>query len=148
MVWGHIQQSEKLQGWKTISIFHGCMVWIEKSVTRVTDWHHEACRVMLNSDPEWQIFLSTPYTHDRYFFLHTFWLTKFDFQRRICNKVTLFPLRSFYSSLTKSTLQATTVQFFTSMFNLHKVTSYSDVTAEKPTSLDDVDTWLPIQPMH
>ena len=37
---------------KTISIFHGCMVWIEKSVTRVTDRHHEACRVMPNSDPE------------------------------------------------------------------------------------------------
>ena len=35
-----------------ISIFHGCMVWIEKSVTRVTDQHHEACRVMPNSDPE------------------------------------------------------------------------------------------------
>ena len=26
-----------------ISIFHGCMVWIEKSVTRVTDRHYEAC---------------------------------------------------------------------------------------------------------
>ena len=35
-----------------ISIFHVCMVWIEKSVTRVTDRHHEACRVMPNSDPE------------------------------------------------------------------------------------------------
>ena len=34
------------------SIFHGCMVWIEKSVTRVNDRHHEACRVMPNSDPE------------------------------------------------------------------------------------------------
>ena len=34
------------------SIFHGCMVWIEKSVTRVTGRHHEACRVMPNSDPE------------------------------------------------------------------------------------------------
>ena len=116
---------------KNINIYHGCMVWIEKSVTRVTDRHHEACRVMPNSDPEWQIFLSTPYTHDRYFFLHTFWLTKFDFQRRICNKVTLFPLKSFYSSLTKSTLQATAVRFFTSTFNLHKVTSFSDVTAVK-----------------
>ena len=41
-----------------ISIFHECMVWIEKSVTRVTDRHHEACRVMPNSDPECQIFLS------------------------------------------------------------------------------------------
>ena len=35
---------------KNISIFHGCMVWIEKSVTRFTDRHHEACRVMPNSD--------------------------------------------------------------------------------------------------
>ena len=35
-----------------ISFFHGCMGWIEKSVTRVTDRHHEACRVMPNSDPE------------------------------------------------------------------------------------------------
>ena len=26
---------------------HGCMVWIEISVTRVTDQHHEACRGML-----------------------------------------------------------------------------------------------------
>ena len=39
-----------------ISIFHGYMVWIEKPVTRVTDRHHEACRVMPNSDPEWQFF--------------------------------------------------------------------------------------------
>ena len=37
---------------KTISIFHGCMMWIGKSVTRVTDRHNEACRVMPNSDPE------------------------------------------------------------------------------------------------
>ena len=55
-----------------ISIFHGCMVWIEKSVTWVTVRLHEACLVMPNSDPEWRFFLSTPYTHDRYFFLHTF----------------------------------------------------------------------------
>ena len=26
-----------------ISISHGCMVWLEKSVTRVTGRHHEAC---------------------------------------------------------------------------------------------------------
>ena len=50
-----------------ISIFHGCMVWIEKSVTRVTDRHHEACRLMTNSDPELQIFLSTSYIHDNPF---------------------------------------------------------------------------------
>ena len=112
-----------------ISIFHGCVVWIEKSVTRVTDRHHEACRVMPNSDPERQIFLSTPYTHDRYFFLHTSRYTTFDFQRRTCYKVILFPLKSFYSSLKKSTLPATAVRFFTLTSNLHKVTS--DVTALK-----------------
>ena len=37
---------------RIINILHGYMVWIEKSVTRVTDRHHEACRVMPNSDPE------------------------------------------------------------------------------------------------
>ena len=116
---------------RIISIFHVCMVWIEKSFTRVTDRHHEACRVMPNSDPEWQIFLSTPYIHDRYFFLHTFWLTTFDFERRTCYKVILFPLKSFYSSLKKSRLPATAVRFFTLTSNFHKVTSFFDVTAVK-----------------
>ena len=37
---------------RNLNIYHGCMVWIEKSVTRVTDRHNEACRVMPNSDPE------------------------------------------------------------------------------------------------
>ena len=27
-------------GGRIISTFHGCMMWIEKSVTRVTDRHH------------------------------------------------------------------------------------------------------------
>ena len=46
------QEHPFLEMFETISIFHGCMVWIEKSVTRVNDRHHEACRVMPNSDPE------------------------------------------------------------------------------------------------
>ena len=29
-------------------IFHGCMVWIEKSVTRVTDRRHEAWLIRVN----------------------------------------------------------------------------------------------------
>ena len=40
------------QSYYIISIFHECMVRIEKSVTRVTDRHYEACRVVPNSDPE------------------------------------------------------------------------------------------------
>ena len=47
-----IQEKLKIYVVYIISIFHVCMVWIEKSVTRVTDRHHEACRVMPNSDPE------------------------------------------------------------------------------------------------
>ena len=33
--------------------------------------HHEACRVMPNSDPAGQFFLYTPINHGRFFFLHT-----------------------------------------------------------------------------
>ena len=46
-IWDNLKQT-----WHKISIFHRCVVWIEKSVTRVTDRHHEACRVVPNSDPE------------------------------------------------------------------------------------------------
>ena len=34
-----------------IRILHKCQVWIDKSVPRVTFWHHEARRVMPNYDP-------------------------------------------------------------------------------------------------
>ena len=63
----------KIQMWKTKryarkSIYHGCMVWIEKSVTR------DHCPASLGKPrdadqwPSWQIFLSTPYTHERYLY--------------------------------------------------------------------------------
>ena len=37
---------------------------------------------MPDSDPKGQIFLSTPYTHDRFFFLHTFqfWMLTFNYE--------------------------------------------------------------------
>ena len=35
-----------------IRIDHECEDWIERSVPRITDWHHEACCVMQNGDPE------------------------------------------------------------------------------------------------
>ena len=41
---------------QTIRICHGCGSRIEKSVQSTTDWHHEACRVMTNVDPEGRIF--------------------------------------------------------------------------------------------
>ena len=41
-----------------IRIYHECEGRIEKSVPRIAVWHHEACRVMTNGDPEGRIFLS------------------------------------------------------------------------------------------
>ena len=40
---------------KIIRIHHKCEGRIEKSVRRITGWHHEACRVMTNGDPEGRI---------------------------------------------------------------------------------------------
>ena len=39
-----------------ISIRHECEGGVEKSVLRITDWHHEACQVMTNGDHERRIF--------------------------------------------------------------------------------------------
>ena len=44
-----------------IRIYHEYEGEIEKSVPRITDWHHEACRVMTNGDCEGRIFLSHPH---------------------------------------------------------------------------------------
>ena len=54
-----------------ISIHHECEGGVEKSVPRITDWHHEACRVMTNSDCEERIFLSHPHPNNGFFFLLT-----------------------------------------------------------------------------
>ena len=52
-------------------ICHECEGGIEKSVPRITVWHHEACRVMTNGDLEGRIFLSYPHTNNGLFFLLT-----------------------------------------------------------------------------
>ena len=61
-----------------IRIYHECEDRIEKSVLRIAVWHHEACRVMTNGDPEGQIFLSYPHRNNGFFFLapHCFFLSK------------------------------------------------------------------------
>ena len=43
--------------------YYECEGRIEKSVPRIAVWHHEACRVMTNGDPEGRIFLSHPHTN-------------------------------------------------------------------------------------
>ena len=56
---------------KNIRIYHECEGRIEKSVSRIIVWHHEACRVMTNIDPEGRIFLSYSHPNNRFFFLLT-----------------------------------------------------------------------------
>ena len=57
---------------KHIRIYYECEGGIEKSVPRITDWHHEACRVMtLIGDREGRIFLSPHTTNNEFIFLIT-----------------------------------------------------------------------------
>ena len=37
---------------ENMRIYHECEGRIEKSILRIAVWHHEACRVMTNGDPE------------------------------------------------------------------------------------------------
>ena len=46
---------------------------IEKFVLRIAVWHHEACRVVINSGPEGRIFLSYPHTKNGFFYLAHHW---------------------------------------------------------------------------
>ena len=50
---------------------------------RITVWHHEACRVMTNGDPEGWIFLSHPYTNNGFFFLLIVKYRIFMFRKRL-----------------------------------------------------------------
>ena len=52
---------------KNIRIYNECEDRIEKSVPRIAVWHHEACQVMTDGDPEGWIFLSYPYTNNGFF---------------------------------------------------------------------------------
>ena len=61
------------------SVLAPYLVQIEKSVPGSLFGITRLCWVMLNNDPEVQIFLSAPNNHDRLFFLHTFRYPAFDF---------------------------------------------------------------------
>ena len=54
-----------------IRVYHECEGRIENPVLRVAVWHHEACEVMTNGNPEGRIFLSYPQTNNGLFFLLT-----------------------------------------------------------------------------
>ena len=57
--------------YENIRTHHKCEGAIDKSIPRITDWHHEACRMMPNGDREGQISLSPPHTNNEFFFLLT-----------------------------------------------------------------------------
>ena len=54
---------------KIIRIYHECEGGIEKSVMRITVWHHQACQVM-KTDPKGQVF-SIPHSQNNVFFFLT-----------------------------------------------------------------------------
>ena len=58
---------------ENIRIYHEYENGIEKSVPRITVWHHEACRVITNNDPEGRIFLFHSHTNNGCFFLLMGW---------------------------------------------------------------------------
>ena len=62
---------------ETVRIYHACEGRIEKSVPRIAVWHHEACRVMTNGDPDGRIFLSHSHMNNGFFFLLTTVFFKF-----------------------------------------------------------------------
>ena len=69
-----------------IRIYHECEGRIEKSVPWITVWHHKACQVMTNGDPEGWIFLSYPHTNNGFLFLLTtvfIYLFKISFQKAV-----------------------------------------------------------------
>ena len=55
--------------WYNIRIHHECEGRIKQIVPRITVWHHEACRVMANDDPERRNFLSCPHMNNNGFFI-------------------------------------------------------------------------------
>ena len=54
-----------------IRIYHECERGIEISVSRITDWHQEACRAITNADHMGWIFRFHPHTNYGFFFLLT-----------------------------------------------------------------------------
>ena len=66
-----------------IRTHHEFEIGIEKSVSRITIWHHEACRAMTKGDPKGRIFLSHPHMTNGLFFLLNIKYRIFMFKKRL-----------------------------------------------------------------
>ena len=64
--------------YKNIRIYPECEGWIEKSVPRITVWHHEACRVMTKQWSRGMDFSILPSNENKIIFLahHCFFILK------------------------------------------------------------------------
>ena len=87
---------------------------IEKSIWGTLFGITRLCRVMPNSDPEGQIFLSAPNNHDRFFFLHTFWSPVFDFNIAV-------PINESLSYMLKSIILKVDIVCDAAMTSTHNV---------------------------
>ena len=67
----YLLEKEITNSSENIRINHECEGRKEKSVPKITIWHHEACQVMTNGDPKGQIFLSYPHMNNGFFCLLT-----------------------------------------------------------------------------
>ena len=89
-----------------IRILHEYEGGIEKSIQRITDWHHETCRVMTNGDHEGRIFLSHPDRKNVFFLscspLNTSFILKKKFEKtsRILNSLRCDMVTSFNITMT------------------------------------------------
>ena len=81
----------------SIRIYYESEGGIEKSVPRITVWHHKPCRVMANSDPEGRIFLSHPHTNNGFFFLLTIKCRILCLNKKCHSNVTNAPQRKWSS---------------------------------------------------
>ena len=83
------QQKRLVDGRQTyliIKIQDECEGRIEKSVPKITDWHHEVRRVMTNGDHKGRTFIPHPHKNNGFFFLLTtvfFFNFKISFQRSL-----------------------------------------------------------------
>ena len=77
---------------------------------------------MPKSDPEGQIFLSTPNNRDRFFFLHTFWSAVFGFNigvafKESCWRLPYWKLTSYVMSQMTSTLNILMTELCDLLYN-------------------------------
>ena len=103
----------------SIRVYHMCEAWIEKPIQRVTVWHHEACQMMTNGDPEWGFFFYSTLTQMVDFLIALHLISHF-----------YFKINSFLNGITWCHVDNT-------------MTSFANHVREFQFSQSTTHTWLP-----